>query len=103
MKDLILNIKHNRIPKEVLYLMKFLVDNNSYVYRQSLIIRNGITDERLFVINKDKKTILCHNHNINKLLFNIFRPVLYYCKDEYEQFIKDAINYSIFSDYKLYL
>ena len=103
MKDLIKDIKHNRLPKEVLHLINLLVDNNSYVYRQSLIIRNYITDDRLFVINKDKKTIMCNNHNINKLLFNIFCPELYYCKDEIEHFIKDAIQNSMFSDYKIYL
>ena len=98
MKKLIKNIKYNRLPKEVLYLMGLLYKNKLY--------ENKLVDPKssyvIFLVSKSHKTISPYYTNIHLMLGQFFYNYgLIYDREDIKKVIITAINNSIYSEYEI--
>lgn len=103
MKQLINNIKYNRIPKEVLNIL-YLLENPPEIFHfhDFIDFRTKHTNYTLFTIHKKEKTLFYYKTNILSSISEIRKvSVKMYIGDQIDEYIKQAIGMSKYADYKI--
>ena len=103
MKELLRDIKYNRLPVEVLLLISYLNDDSRIIIHQLLKTEKRICDDfgkTLFTININRKVIIYYTSNITSSIKRIYseKSLENYT---YIDFIKLAITSSNYQDYKI--
>ena len=99
MKELIKDIKYNRLPKEVSYLIELLYKEKLFDNRLS----DPSSGYTLFLVSKKHKTISPYYTNTHLMLGRLFKNnfLLSYNRKDIKEFIFTAIINSIYSNYKI--
>lgn len=102
-KDLIRNIKQNRIPKETLHLVEILNNKNNHKIIYGDIMIKSKKGKLLFLISDVPKSINPYKYNIYQHLFNTQLIFNSYNAEEIIHIIGEAIKISDFKQYRIML
>ena len=102
-KDLIRNIKQNRLPKESLHLVEILNNKNNHKLFYCDIMIKSKKGKLLFLINDVHKSINPSKCNIFQHLFNTQLIFNSYNPEEIIHIIGEAIKNSDFNQYRIML